>query len=192
MKLNSDLISHEDFHKGYWLNTHGCDWFFFYKSPREFNIPRNKSFYNTLDEDLKDLVYFFHSKGIPTTPSCSGHIQNDNHYNDIFTSLLKTTQKIKKTGVNLMNAESNKKFYYRNPKFNLPYSRNEFIDQLRDYQKKGVLGFIDQNNIYEKMKKEIDVLNNDGVTLILTEGKNENEIKKNWKFINQLIKKLID
>ena len=87
MILNSDFIPHENFHKGFWLKTEKCQWFFFYESPREFNLPNNKNFYNTLDEDLKDIVIGLHSKNIPTTPSCSGHIKNDDHYEKIFKTI---------------------------------------------------------------------------------------------------------
>ena len=190
MKLRADLIPHEDFHKGYWLKTNNCPWFFFYEAPRNYEIPKNKNFYNTLDDDLKPLVQFFHSKNIPTTPSCSGHIQDDEHYDKIYKSLRDTTKEIKSSGVELINPESNKKFFYQNSKYDLPISNEEFVEKLRDYQKKGVLGFVDNLNLYNKMKREIPVEKSDDVTLIMSEGKTPKQITRNWKNIGKLIQSL--
>lgn len=190
MKLRADLIPHQDFHKGYWLKTNQCPWFFFYEMPREYKIPKNKNFYLTLDDDLKELVHFFHSKNIPTTPSCSGHIEDDEHYNEIYKSLVDTTNDIKTGGVELINPESNKKFYYQNPKYSIPMSNQSFVEQLRDYQKKGVLGFVDKSNLYNKLKREIPVEKHDDVTLIMTEGKTPKQISRNWKNIGKIIKGL--
>ena len=190
MKLRSDLIPHEDFHKGFWLKTKKCPWFFFYESPREYSIPNVKNFYNTLDDDLKGLVTYLHSKNIPTTPSCSGHIENDDHYDEIYNSLINTKDKIRNDGIELFNPETNRKFYYQNENYKLPIGRMNFLEQLRDYQKKGVLGFVDKGNLYHKLKREIPVEKSDNVTLILTEGKTPKQISKNWKNIERLIKGL--
>lgn len=190
MKLRADLIPHEDFHKGYWLKTNNCPWFFFYEMPREYSIPKNKSFYKTLDEDLKELVNFFHSKNIPTTPSCSGHIEDDEHYKKIYKSLLDTSRDIKTGGIELVNPETNKKFYYQNPKYNLKITNDGFVNDLRDYQKKGVLGFVDNSNFYDKLKREIPVEKSGNITLIMTEGKTPKHISRNWKNIGKLIKNL--
>jgi hypothetical protein len=190
MRLSADLIPHEDFHKGYWLKENKCPWFFFYETPREYSIPKNKKFYSTLDDDLKDLVQFFHSKNIPTTPSCSGHIHDDEHYHKIYSSLMDTANNIKTGGVELVNPETNKKFYYQNPKYKLPISNDSFVEQLRDYQKKGVLGFVDDFKFYDKLKKEIPVEKSGNITLIKTEGKTPKQISRNWKNIGKVIKGL--
>lgn len=191
MILQSDLIPHEKFHKGFWLKTNQCPWFFFYETPREFSIPKNKNFYLTLDDDLKNLVKYFHSKKIPTTPSCSGHIENDNHYSNIYDSLLETSDEIRKGGIELVNPESNRKFYYHNPKYKIPMKKNDFVEGLRKYQKKGVLGFVDNDNLYDKLKYKIPVEKSDNITLIVTEGKTKGQINRNWKKIESLVKGLI-
>jgi hypothetical protein len=190
MKLQSDLIPHEKFHKGFWLKTEQCPWFFFYEAPREYKIPKNKNFYSTLDDDLKNLVIHLHSKNIPTTPSCSGHIKDDNHYSDVYDKLAKTSKEIRGSGVELMNPETNKKFFYHNPTYKLPLKKNDFLEELRKYQRKGVLGFVDNQNLYHKLKHEIPVDRYDDVTLIMTEGKTQNQISRNWKNIEKIIKGL--
>jgi len=144
MKLQSDLIPHEKFHKGFWLKTEQCPWFFFYEAPREYKIPKNKNFYSTLDDDLKNLVIHLHSK----------------------------------------------KFFYHNPTYKLPLKKNDFLEELRKYQRKGVLGFVDNQNLYHKLKHEIPVDRYDDVTLIMTEGKTQNQISRNWKNIEKIIKGL--
>ena len=191
MKLKSDLISHENFHQGIWLKSNGCPWYFFYETPRKYQIPSNDKFYKTLDDDLKNLVKFLHSKNIPTTPSCSGHIHSDNHYGRIYDSLKNTVGSIKSEGINLENTETGRKYFYKNPKYSLPYSRGEFIEELRDYQKIGVLGFVDKFGLHEKLSKKIPTKNDRGVTLIITRGKDSDTISENWKVIEKIIRNLI-
>lgn len=190
MKLNANLIPHKDFHKGYWLKTNQCPWFFFYESPREFKIPNNKEFYKTLDEDLKESVIHLHSLGIPTTPSCSGHVKDDRHYDEIYNTLENTQNRIKESGVDLINPETNKKFFYQNPKYNLPMEREDFVNKIRKYQKRGVLGFVDDGEIYEMLNYELPLERSGDVTMILTEGKTKGQIKRNWKNIEKIIKEL--
>jgi hypothetical protein len=191
MKLRADLIPHKDFHKGFWLNNQNCPWFFFYEAPRQYFIPKNKNFYQTLDDDLKSLVEFLHSKNIPTTPSCSGHIKKDQYYADVYDSLSNMTNKIKEDGIVLVNPESNRKFFYRNPKYTLPLKKKEFIEDLRDYQKKGVLGFVDDLNISEKLSDYLPTKKDNGITLILTKANDEKGIRNNWKTIEKILKRVI-
>lgn len=191
MKLNPNLIEHENFHKGYWLKTQDCPWFFFYETPRKYKIPKKKEFYNTLDSDIKKLVSFLHSKNIPTTPSCSGHIEKDSHYDRIFNSIVKTSEKIKKEGIELENPETDKKFYYFNPTYKLPIDKTYFIENLREYQKKGVLGFVDNLGLSEKLSDTLPIMTDNNVTLIFTKGNSEKQITQNWKWIEKILKHLL-
>lgn len=190
-KLNPNLIPHENFHKGYWLKNEYCPWFFFFESERDYTLPDNKKFYTTLDEDLKNLVFLFHSKKIPTTPSCSGHVKKVDDYINIFSSLVDTKNQIKYEGIELVNPETNKRFFYKNRNYSLPFSRDEFISQLMNYQKKGVLGFVDDGKIYEKLQRNFPSIKDDGITLVLTEGRTTKEIKKNWSDIEKFFRKII-
>jgi hypothetical protein len=47
---------------------------------------------------------------------------------------------------------------------------------------------VDEGNIYEKLKGKVPVKKNDGVTLILTEGKTPKEITRKWKEIEKILK----
>ena len=66
--------------------------------------------------------------------------------------------------------------------------KDDFLKKLRKYQTKGVLGMVDEGNIYEKLKGKVPVKKNDGVTLILTEGKTPKEITRKWKEIEKILK----
>lgn len=188
MKLSSDLIPHEDFHKGFWLKTPKCSWYFFYEHPRDYQIPKNTNFYNTLDEELVDLVKYLHEKNMPTTPSCAGHIFPENRYDKIYSELKNIKNDICDNGILLKNPETDRKFFYKNPRYSLPFSRQEFIHEMNEYQKKGVLGFVDNKNIYENIKDLVPSQNIDGITLLFSIGKSKNNIKNNWKSIENLIK----
>jgi hypothetical protein len=69
MKLDVNLIPHRDFHKGFWLQTKESPWYFFYQKPREYFLPKDNSFYQTVDDSLLPIVKLLHKNNIPTTPS---------------------------------------------------------------------------------------------------------------------------
>lgn len=187
MKLNPDFIPHEDFHKGLWLKTKKCPWFFFYETPREYTIPNNNSFYDTVDDDLKPLVELLHQNKIPTTPSCSGHIHDENHNSELFDSI-KNISEYFGTGLTFNDPENKRKFFYKNKNFNLPWEKNEFIDKISEYQGKGVLGFIDNNKKLKNISKILPIKKSGDVSLIMTDNKSSKGITKNWKEITEIIK----
>lgn len=190
MKLNPDFIPHVNFHEGIWLQNRKCPWFFFHETNRKFEIPKNREFYRTLDKSLKNLVTYLHSEGIPTTPSCSGHIKTTKENRELYNSLKNLLPNLK-NGLILLNPETNRKFYYENGKFRLPWENEEFMEKIQDYQKKGVLGFVDNKRIYEKLKEDFNVIKKGNITLILTEENTEDRIENTWNKITQKIKQLI-
>jgi hypothetical protein len=188
MVLNPNLIPHEDFHKGLWLQTQKSPWYFFYETPRDYVIPRNKSFYKTVDPNLLDIVKFLHSKNIPTTPSCSGHIKPLLQYGTLFNTIKNVQNDIKNNGIELTNPETNRKFFYKNGNYDLPWNKENFISQMDDYQKKGVLGFVDDDNHYDWISKTIPSKNENGITLIFTKSNNESDLSRNWNSISNILK----
>ncbi len=191
MKLNPDIIPHNKFHKGLWVKSNDCPWFFFLETDRTYEIPKSLKFYDTVDDDLKNLVNILHSKNIPTTPSCSGHIKTKQHYSKMYDSIEKVGDKIKNDGVIFRNPETSRSFFYQKNKFTLPWSKYEFLDNMEDYQKKGVIGFVNKFNIYDKLKNEINFDKDNDIILIYSKGNDENEISKKWNKITSIIKKII-
>jgi hypothetical protein len=73
MKITPELIPHSEFHTGCWLqNANKPGWYYFMKR-KNANVIINDLFIETVDEPLRELVTFLHSRNIKTTPSCSGH-----------------------------------------------------------------------------------------------------------------------
>jgi hypothetical protein len=188
MKLNPNIIPHKDFHKGIWLRSNKSPWYFFYKIKRDYKIPGNDKFYDTVDENLYDIIKLLHSKNIPTTPSCSGHIVSPKYYSNLFDTIKLVKNDIEDGGVKLLDPESGDKYFYKNRNYRLPWDKDEFIDSMDKYQKIGVLGFVDKNNLHNSLSNRINVTNDDGITLIHTKSNSENEIKNNWNNVLKLIK----
>lgn len=193
MKLYTELIPHKYFHKGIWLSTNSVPWYFFSPQDRQFKIPTNNKFYDTVDEPLLPIVKLLHKNGIPTTPSCSGHFRDIDEYSDIYDSLINAGKRIKKDSVVLKDDENNKKYYYRNKKFILPWDKDEFLDKIGKYQKKGVIGFVDKDkSIFNDLDGgDYNLINNDGNTIIITESNNKKELLDKWKNINNIIRKIL-
>lgn len=192
MNLYPDLIPHKYFHKGVWLSEKNTPWYYFMKTNRPFVIPTNKSFYNTLDNTLKPIVKLLHSNNIPTTPSCSGHFKPKDHFSDTYDYLKMNQKKINNSGVILKDDENGKHYFYKNKNYVLPWSKEDFLDKIENYQKKGVIGLVDNNNIgYELADEDYDVFNDNGITLIITNSKTPKENQKIWNNIFVKLKNIL-
>lgn len=189
MKISVDLIPHTDFHKGLWLQSNQSPWYFFYNSPREYTLPKDSKFYKTVDDDLLDIVKLLHSKKIPTTPSCSGHIMSRKHYSDLYNTINVAKDNIVNDGIILKNPETGRRFFYKHKNYDLPWSKNEFLNDMEEYQKKGVIGFVDNNGIYDELKGRLPVKHDNGITLIFSKGNSEDSISKNWNNVYKLLNK---
>lgn len=182
-KLSPDLIPHQDFHKGYWLNIiEPNPWYYFFPAERTFEIPQNKEFYNSLDPDLVDIVKLLHNSNIPTTPSCTGHFSSPDYYAELYNKLKQNESKIKSDGVILNNKETGKKYFYKNQNYTLPWDLDTFVDESLEYQTKGVLGFMDPSEeIYDYLNGNFECGHDDGITLVFEKSNQTKEKRANWK-----------
>ena len=195
IKLSNELIPHRDFHKGYWYKSPNLDWYYFKKETRLDEIPSNKSFYNSVDKDLRPLTKFLHSQDIITTPSCSGHIYSKNYFEGIYDKLEKDSYIIKEEGLEVENIETGEKFLFKDSNYSLSYSKDEFIDSAIEYTKNGVIGI---DNLPERILKALDKIQtkklrstmDNGLCLIHTHGESTEEIKKVWSLVTYLLKRL--
>lgn len=188
MKLDVNLIPHKDFHKGFWLQTKESPWYFFYQKPREYFLPKDNSFYQTVDDALLPIVKLLHKNNIPTTPSCSGHMMLKKHYANLYNSIEDVKEYIKGDGIILQNPETSRKFFYQNKNYNLPWQQEEFVELMDDYQKKGVIGFVDKDNVYESIKNKLKSRKEGPVTLIFSKSETPRGINKNWQYVYEILK----
>lgn len=186
--LTAELIPHKDFHKGIWLK--GEKWYYFSPKERDFKIPTTIDFHKTLDKDIIPIIDFLYSKGIATTPSCSGHFYNIENYKNIYQSLEKECLLIKNEGISLIDPETNKDYFFKDKNYELPWTLDEFINKVMNYQHKGVIGFIDENNqLFDKLKliTEIETFKDGELTILIVSPNNKIERQKIWnKILNYL------
>jgi hypothetical protein len=196
-QLSPELIPHSEFHTGIWLQpTEKNNWYYF---SRKLNLNRieNKQFLSTVDAPLKELVSFLHSKNIRTTPSCSGHHNSERDLQNIYYSLENDRDEIVDYGLPLLEVESGERFFYRNMNYDLPWSKVEFVKQLREYQEKGVLGM--RLDLEDPSQERILNLNIDGVstglkdsiTFIYTGQNGQGYNEATWKKVTEEVKKII-
>lgn len=192
-KLYLDLIPHKYFHRGYWLAIKESNpWYYFFPAKRSYTLPKDSSFYNTLDPGLVKVVKYLHSKNVITTPSCTGHFSDANYYEEVYGRLLTQATKIQNEGILLTNPETKAQYYYRNKNHRLPWNRQEFVGKSLDYQTKGVLGVVDRNkNLYSSLKPFCEVDHNEGITLIYESTKDLKQKTEEWKRITECVMEVI-
>jgi len=192
MKLITDLIPHEKFHKGIWLSNEKVPWYFFIEIDRKYELPKNKDFYGSVDLQLLPIVKMLHKHKIPTTPSCAGHFEDEDYYSDIYDMLDEFGKNFKK-GVILQDDEDNRKFSYKNENYKLPWDKDEFIDKIVKYQKNGAIGFYDKDGeIYKNLEDNNTKKIKDGdITIVKIKSKNFNDMEDKWKNIHNQIKEIL-
>jgi len=176
MKISPELIQHTKFHKGIWLlsPSRPC-WYYFMKNPRPARIT-NRNFLRSVDKPLRELVKFLHSKGIKTTPSCSGHNKSKKVFEKIYESLKDDRAHIRNGGLKLKDIETGKLFLYQNKNYVLPWSRKHFLREVISYQKNGIIGIITGNKLKEKNKildlkiEGAKIFEKDSIVFICTNG----------------------
>jgi hypothetical protein len=194
VKITPEIIQHDQFHKGTWfLPVNRPVWYYFMKS-RNKNIIRNRTFLKTVDEPVRELVRFLHSKGFKTTPSCAGHYHARDQYEKIFNSLKKDEKEIKNGGLKLKQVESGETFIYKENGYSLPFDKAAFIKEVRAIQRNGLIGIRFGNNRRIKRKvmqldiEGVRIEDRDGVVCIHTSETNPRSNEWIWKKITSEIK----
>ncbi|MCE3260111.1 MAG: hypothetical protein K0S12_1752 [Bacteroidetes bacterium] len=195
MKITPALIPHSEFHTGSWLqNSENPGWYYFSKRKNK-NIILNDGFIESVDEPLRDLVTFLHSRNIKTTPSCAGHYISDRDLSKIYDTLEEDQEHICGKGLHFKDVESNRLYFYKDQDYTLPWTRDKFLDEISIYQHRGVLGMRLGNR--KKIKDNLLKLQMDGVItdvrdsilFIFTDQPGENNWK--WREITKEVKKIL-
>jgi hypothetical protein len=195
MKITADFIPHTKFHKGSWLLPIKRPNWYYFKEQKRKNIISNKDFLQSVDGPLKELVEYLHKKGIKTTPSCAGHQINEKNFEKIYDSLKEDKKDICNNGLVLEDCESGKVYIYKNKKYQLPWSKKNYLKEVMEYQKEGVIGIKLRN---KKLRKEVlkikipkvKIKKKNTVLLIFTKNNNGNNRSK-WKRITKKIKQIL-
>jgi len=197
MKISPELIPHTQFHTGAWLlSVERPDWYYFRKKSKPSKIT-NKRFLKTIDRPLRSLVSFLHSKGIKTTPSCSGHHFSERNLEKMYDNLEADRDAIQTRGLQLKDVETGKTYFFRDKNYSLPWSREEFISQVTTYQKKGVLGLRlgKHKNIMQHLLKlnvnGASIKKDKGIILFFTDNETGDNTKA-WKKITKEVKRVFN
>jgi hypothetical protein len=195
-KISPEFIPHSEFHTGKWLLPVSSCWYYFIKTPNEDTIT-NTNFLDSVDEPLKELVSFLHDKGIKTTPSCSGHHFSEKNFELIYDCLEKDMHAIKNGGLKLADIETGQIYLYRNPEYSLPWSRENFLSEVKTYQQKGIIGIKLENRDIEIKKllrlkfDGVKIWESDSIVFIYVNGNTMGEHRGTWQEITREIKNIL-
>jgi hypothetical protein len=202
MKITPALIPHADFHKGTWLlSVERPGWYYFMRK-KNLNTITNKNFLKSVDKPLRRLVKWLHERGIKTTPSCSGHHISERDLEKIYSGLEQDRDAIRNGGLKLKDIETGSMYYYKDSNYNLPWNKQDFIDEVTVYQQTGVIGLRLGNRKREKEKilelfrnfpaNGITVEEKDSIILIFTNENQTGNNKKTWKKITRVLQTVLE
>jgi len=196
-KASPDFVPHEIFHKYSWVKPEESEWYYSIKRNSPIEIPRSRKFYDTLDDELREGVEILHRKGIPTTPSCSGHFNPDSFYSKIHKSLCSEETDIRERGIRLKDPETNKSHIYKDPNYRIPWDQKSFLEISREHGKKGIIGIMDplgeiQRCLMESPGKDCQITRNGNLTFFITSPKDKKSLDSSWEYFNSSIKKFFN
>jgi hypothetical protein len=197
MRITPELVPHRDFHRGRWLSrVHHPAWYYFVKErkARTPHVVQDPSFMASVDPPLREIVRFLHGHGIGTTPSCSGHDLPDEELEAIHASLSRDRKAIRNNGLELLDVETGEHHVFRNAHYRLPWSADEFVQRMRAYQQRGVLGMqlsartATGRRILHLQVKGLRVEAQDDMLFLFTAERDEAGIERTWARITQAVK----
>ena len=193
-KASPDFVPHEIFHKYSWIKPEESEWYYSIKRNSPIEIPRSRKFYDTLDDSLKEGVEILHRKGIPTTPSCSGHFNPDSFYSNIYKSLCSEENDIREKGIKLKDPETNKSYIYQDPNYRIPWDQKSFLEISREHGKKGIIGIMDplgkiQRCLMESPGRNCQIVRDGNLTFFITSPEDKKSLDSSWEYFNSSVKK---
>jgi hypothetical protein len=129
VKLSPNLIPHERFHLCDWWRVSDCDWWW-WSSRSTPNLSIDSL--SDVDPDLRGIVSAFWRRGIPTTPSCSGHLDFDTRRDALHSSII---QRIKTPSTHCFRGDLESEI------LEMEEIQEDWYDRICDYQRRGVLGW---------------------------------------------------
>ena len=123
------------------LDGTGNPWYFW--TPRSRGHSGSvKIDYETVDEDMRDLVKHLHSLGIRTLPSCTGHRHDPKGLEERLKSIDACANLIRGPGILFENIETQSIGFHRNPGW-VPPDKSELLQRALSESMVGYIGLID-------------------------------------------------
>lgn len=193
--ISPDFVPHEDFYKYKWLLPKGkkSKWYYAKESNGIYQIPTSERFLDSVDAELKESVRYLHEMDIPTTPSCSGHFYKENYYEDVYNDLIKECQSINSTGLELIDPETEEISFIKDQTYKIPWNRKSFIERGIGHGHIGTIGLFDPSKkvitaLKEGTPKCSQILEEDNLTIFITNPKSKSELKEAWGWFTNKIK----
>jgi hypothetical protein len=195
MRPTPDFVPHSQFHTGVWLlSEKRPGWYYFMKKKNDHLI-HNDEFMESVDPPLRDLVEFLHERNITTTPSCSGHCKSERNFAKLWHDLKADKADVRQDGLVMKEIESGEGFHFRDPAYQLPWTKETFIDRARNYQEKGIVGL----RVNGEIKNQLFQLKSDGITTEERDGyvffriiEGDGDNREKWKWLTTEVKAVFE
>jgi len=201
-KITPELIPHEEFHTGRWLLPVARPGWYYFQQRKSNHVVQNRNFLQSVDKPLRKLVRWMQNRGIRTTPSCAGHVLSPLELEKVYAGLELDAADIVSSGLELKDIETGELILYKDPNYTLPWSQQQFLNEVSEYQKKGVLGFKPARHnpdLYRLLKQyfrkanagEIEIREKDSFLFIFTHAHTYGRIRQAWKSVTRGIQHLL-
>jgi hypothetical protein len=142
VSFSVDFVAPEQFsHKRWWRpDRPGAAWF--YHTPAPVRPPSYLRDYSTVDPQIRRIVMWLHSKGMPTLPSCAGHWPDKKWARRCFAALVEDACKIRYGGIYMIDVETGQRALLQDPYWEMPWGDwSHFHSDMREYDGQGYVCF---------------------------------------------------
>lgn len=142
MIFSITLVKPEQFGAKRWWRPDRPGEAWFYHTPAPHRPPSYMKDYTTVDPQIRRLVMWLHSRGMPTFPSCSGHFHKKKWAEKCYEALQRDAERIRYGGLDMIDVENGTRVTCTDPYWSLPWGNWEnFYWELNDQDANGYLCF---------------------------------------------------
>lgn len=142
MSFSIEFVAPDQFsHKRWWRPSRpGAAWF--YHTPAPSRPPAYLQDYSTVDPQIRRLVMWLHSKGMPTLPTCAGHWPEKKWARRCFEALLADANLIRYGGLYMVDVENGVRALHQDPYWELPWGDwTHFHADMKEHDGDGYVAF---------------------------------------------------
>jgi hypothetical protein len=160
MSFSVDFVEPAHFGEKRWWRPARTGSAWFYHTPAPARPPSFLRDYSTVDPQIRRLVMWLHSRGLPTLPSCSGHWPKKKWASRCYDELAQDAEKIRYGGEYMIDVETGVRALHQDPYWELPWGDwAHFLSDMREHDGHGYLCFwLPASNVIWKYLEDLKSL----------------------------------
>lgn len=206
-ELSADIVPIADMNDKRWFVSENHTNIYYHCDRLDVETEINDDIIDTVDPNLKNLVRFFHTRGIQTGASCQGHEETIFDVSERYIALQDDAEQIRNEGLVVTDLESGEEFIWQDSEYEIPFdSFDDAIEEFTHHSIKGALTIYLSDSDIETLLEIEPEINDIGITvqhigdlddgryeyMLFAESQSEDEQADKWKSLTTFLLKTLE